>query len=64
VWSGTAISLPDIYQNGPGAIRDKATASRIVGILEDHGYLSKIEGGAEIAGHQRRDAWHIIRKLT
>jgi hypothetical protein len=64
VWSGTAISLPDIYQYGPSAIRNKATAGRIVAILEDHGWLSKIEGGAEIAGHQRRDAWHIIRKLT
>jgi hypothetical protein len=64
VWSGTAISLPDIYQYGPSAIRNKATAGRIVAILEDHGWLSKIEGGAEIAGHQRRDAWYIIRKLT
>ena len=63
-WSGTAVSLPDVYQHGPSAIRNKTMAGRIVGILEDHGWLSKIEGGAEVAGHQRRDAWHIIRKLT
>jgi Protein of unknown function (DUF3987) len=63
-WEGTEVSLPDIYQSGPSAIRDKATASRIVGTLEDHGHLFKIEGGTEIAGHHRRDAWHIIRKLT
>ena len=62
-WDGTAVSLPDIYQYGPSAIRNKATAGRIVGILEDHGWLSKIEGGAEVAGHQRRDAWRIIGKL-
>ncbi len=60
-WTEDAISLPDIYQNGPNAIRDQATARRLVGILEDHGWLRRIEGGAEVNGHRRRDAWQIVR---
>jgi hypothetical protein len=60
-WNETAISLPDIYQNGPNAIRDKATATKLVKILEDHGWLHRIAGGAVIAGQPRRDAWRIIR---
>ena len=60
-WSETAVSLPDIYQKGPNAIRDKATAAKLVKILEDHGWLQKINGGAFIEGQHRRDAWRIIK---
>jgi hypothetical protein len=55
------ISLPDIYQNGPNAIREKATAKKLVTILEDHGWLHRIASGAMIAGHHRREAWQVIK---
>ena len=58
-WNEPAVSLPDIYQRGPNAIRDKARAARIVSILEDHGFLVRIEGGADIEGNWRRDAWRL-----
>jgi Protein of unknown function (DUF3987) len=61
IWSESAISLPDIYQNGPNAIRDKDTAAKLVRLLEDHGWLHRIEGGAKVAGNHRRDAWRIIK---
>jgi hypothetical protein len=60
-WSESFISLPDIYQKGPNAIRTKATAAKLVTILEDHGWLIREIGGAEIAGQHRRDAWRIVR---
>jgi hypothetical protein len=60
-WSEPYISLPDIYQLGPNAIRDKATAAKMVDILEDHGFLVKVLKGADVAGKHRRDAWQIIR---
>jgi hypothetical protein len=60
-WSEPIISLPDIYQRSLNAIGDKATAAKLVGILEDHGSLATIPGGAVVAGHHRRDAWQIIR---
>jgi hypothetical protein len=55
------VSLPCIYQHGPGAIRDKMRAAKVTAILEDHGYLVRIEGGAEIEGKWRRDPWRIVR---
>jgi hypothetical protein len=60
-WNERAISLPDIYQKGPNAIRDKATAVKLVRILEDHGWLHRIDGAALIAGHHRREAWLVIK---
>ncbi len=55
------VSLPCIYQQGPGAIRDKARAAKVTEILQDHGYLVPITGGAEIEGKWRRDAWRVVR---
>ena len=60
-WQEPAISLPDIYQRGPGAIRDKATAKRMVTVLADHGWLIPILEGAEVAGQWRREAWRIVK---
>lgn len=61
-WPEPVVSLPDIYQRSLNAIGDKATAARIVRILEDHGWLTKIEGGAEVAGCKRREAWAVRDK--
>jgi hypothetical protein len=55
----TLISLPLVYQAGPNGIRDKATAKRIVQILEGHDWMIPIEGGAEVAGKHRRDVWEV-----
>ena len=61
-WSEPAISLPDIYQRSLNAIGDQATARGLVTILEDHGWLVRIPGGAVVADQQRRDAWRIVRE--
>jgi Protein of unknown function (DUF3987) len=62
-WTEDFVSLPDIYQKGPNAIRDKTTAKRLVGILEDHGWMLRAQGGADVAGQYRREAWLIIRPV-
>jgi hypothetical protein len=62
-WKEPAVSLPDIYQRGPNAIRDKARAAKLVGILEDHGFLVRIEGGAHIEGKWRREAWRLTMEV-
>lgn len=54
------ISLPDMYQRGLNAIGDKATAKKVVDILEDHGWLERVPGGAKIDGHVRRDVWRLV----
>jgi hypothetical protein len=62
-WTEPAISLPDIYQRSLNAIGDKATAAKMVAILEDHGWLHRIPQGAVIAGQRRRDAWRVVREF-
>jgi len=60
-WGKPLISLPDLYRLGPNPIRDLALSRKIVGILEDHLYLTRITGGATIEGVRRRDVWKIFQ---
>jgi hypothetical protein len=60
-WGDLAISLPDLYQRGPAVIREAAAARKVVGILEDHGWLVRIADGAVVAGVRRREAWRVVR---
>ncbi len=53
------VSLPDLYQRGPNVVRDKATASKIMQILSDHGWVRPVEGEAEVCGKKRRQAWEV-----
>jgi hypothetical protein len=52
--------LPELYQFGPAAIQNKTAATKIVGVLVDHGYLEQVQGGAEIGGKWRRDVWRVV----
>jgi Protein of unknown function (DUF3987) len=60
-WPESAISLPDIYQRSLNAIGDKATAAKLIAILEDHGWVVRIAEGAVVSGQRRRDAWRVVR---
>jgi hypothetical protein len=60
-WGEPAISLPVLYQLGPGPIREAGTARKVVRILEDHGWLARIAEGATVAGVRRREAWRIVQ---
>lgn len=44
------VSLPNIYQLVPNAIRDKKTAQRIVNILKNHGWLRETDGPRSSVG--------------
>jgi hypothetical protein len=60
-WPGGVISLPDLYQNGPSRkIRSRAEAHRTLTLLEEHGYLRRLEGGGVVAGTRRRDVWEVV----
>ena len=56
----TLISLPDIYQFGPNPINDKATAEKIVRILDGHGWMIPHGQPAVINGKLRREVWKIV----
>ena len=62
-WPEASIALVPIYQKGPRSIRDKQTAKKVVKVLEDHGWLTKLEGGGHhVAGRTVREAWRINRR--
>jgi hypothetical protein len=53
--------LLEIYQRGPNAIREAATAKRIVEILEERGWIERLPSGTRIDGATRRDAWELTQ---
>ena len=57
---GELISLPDVYQFGPNAFRDAKTALDAIYVLEDHGSLEAVEGGAIVNGINRHQVWRIV----
>jgi hypothetical protein len=60
-WSGRPlISVPDLYTSGPNPVREKKTATRIIGILEDHGWLVRQDGPARVNGTMRREVWRLV----
>ena len=59
-WMEDVIGLPDLYQLGPNAIRDKDTAYTIVRVLEDHGWVTEIPGGTHVRDKKRKQAWRIV----
>lgn len=63
-WPEDKIGLVPIYQRGPNSIRDKTAALKAVTILQDHGWLKKLDGSHIVAGQTVRDAWIIIRKAS
>jgi hypothetical protein len=60
-WNAPLVSLPDIYQLGPNSIRDATKARRIAEILEKHGHLVTLAGGAKIDGIMRRQVWRVVK---
>jgi hypothetical protein len=49
-----------VYQFGPYGVRDRQTALRLIGILEEHGWLARVPGGQEIDDAHRSDVWKVI----
>ena len=52
--------LAAIYQTGPGALREAAIARRIVGVLEEHGWVRRLPAGPEGGRATRREAWELV----
>src|SRR5215204_4331959 len=59
-WDHELISLPDVYQLGPNAFRDAKTAREAIYLLQEHGWLEPVEGGAFVNGVRRLEVWRII----
>jgi hypothetical protein len=54
------VYLAAIYQRGPNALRDAATARRIVRILEEHVWIIRLPKGTVVDGTPRNDVWELV----
>ena len=52
--------LAEVYQGGPGMLRDAAAARRIASILQEHGYLDPLPAGTVLDGAARKEAWVLV----
>jgi hypothetical protein len=62
-WQGRSdprCHLAEIYQRGLNALGEAATARRMVGILEDHGWVRRLPDGTVLDGAPRREAWELV----
>jgi hypothetical protein len=53
------ISLPDIYQFGPVPVRNRKRAAEVAALLQEHGHLEFVPGGAQVNGKFRREVWRV-----
>ncbi|MEO1724056.1 MAG: YfjI family protein [Pseudomonadota bacterium] len=60
VWPERMISVTDATQFGPGDLREARRIRKLFKILIEHGWLLPIDGGADIRGKRRREAWRIV----
>ena len=58
--SDKSIHLAQIYQKGPGCLRDAKSARKAAKILEEHGQIEPLEPGIFIDGAQRKEAWRLV----
>ena len=60
-WKEEYVSLPDVCNSGPNAIRDKVKAEPLFKILESQGYLIKADKPVVIGDKNRLNAWKIVK---
>ena len=60
-WASDVISLRQVYQLGPNAIREAKKARAVMGILEAHGWVIPLDDDAKIDGKRVKEAWAIVR---
>lgn len=52
----------DVVIMGPNSLRETATVKKMMGVLESHGWLFRLEAGAVIDGQARQIAYRIVRE--
>ncbi len=53
------IYLGAVYQYGPNSIREASVAKPLMKLLEEHGWVTRLEEPMEIDGKVRRQAWRV-----
>lgn len=60
-WGEVDIAQAEVVQFGPYAVRDVKAAKPALALLEQHGWLVRLDKGAVVRGSARKDAWRIVQ---
>lgn len=60
-WIEPEITVRDVLQLGPNALRESPKAMAALNLLQKHGWLVPLESGLVIRGAARKVAWRIVR---
>ena len=62
-WAEAEVTVRDVVQFGPNALRETHKAKVALGILEKHGWLVLLDAGTVVRGSARKVAWKIVRHV-
>ncbi len=60
-WPEPEITVRDVVQYGPNAMRETPKARGGLGTLEKHGWIVPLEPGTVVRGAARKEAWAIVK---
>ncbi|MEI4262242.1 YfjI family protein [Roseovarius sp. D0-M9] len=63
-WGEADIAQSEVIQSGPYALRDVKVAKAALALLEQYGWIVRLDKGAVVRGSARKDAWRIVRGLA
>lgn len=63
-WDEPNIAASDVAQYGPALIRDTERARQALEMLAQKSWLEPLQGGGEVKGKKRREAWRIRREVA
>ena len=58
------VSIRQICQFGPNALRSADKVRPLMAILADHGWVEPVEGGATIEGRRTKEVWTVVREWS
>lgn len=63
-WEHPEITSRDVVRFGPGRLRESPKARKCLQILEEHGWLRRLDEGTVVRGSSRKEAWRIVREAV
>lgn len=57
----TEVLVRDVMRDGPSSIRESPKARAALAILENHGWLVRLDAGTVVRGSARAKSWRIVR---
>lgn len=60
-WQHPEIMVRDVVRRGPNSLRESPKARAALGVLEQHGWIVKLDVGAVVRGSARSEAWRTVR---